>query len=329
MSKLVGLEEHLVTPQILRAWQAAPAADADQSFTAPPALRDQLLDLDERRLRDMDDQGLDVAVLSVTSPGVQNLDPGTAIPLAREANDVIAKAVASHPDRFQGFATLPTSDPRAAADELRRAVSELGLKGALLHGRSGAMSLDHPDFAPLWAAASELHCPISLHPQHPAKPVREAYYSGFEPTADAIFAGPMIGWHYETGIQLLRVVLAGTFDRFPDLQLIAGHWGELVLFYLDRISEMQQVAGFRLERSVADYFAQNVYYTPSGILSSRYLRWAVEVVGIERILYATDYPFVDLGAGRARAFLDDAELSSDDRDSIAHRNWERLTARLA
>lgn len=329
MIKIVGLEEHLVTPQILDAWAVGPGSreGSDGAFAAPPALREQLTDLGSRRLNDMDEQGIDVQVLSVTSPGVQNLDPATAVALARHANDHIAAAVRATPERFQGFATLPTSDPPSAGEELRRAVTELGLRGAMIHGRTGAINLDHADFAPIWAAASDLRCP--LHPQHPVAPVRDAYYTGFDPFADAILAGPMIGWHYETGVQLLRLVLAGTFDRFPDLQVIAGHWGEVVLFYLDRIAEMQDVGKFKLARPSADYFRRNISYTGSGQLSDRYLRWTIEMVGIDRILYATDYPFIDNGAGKARRFLEHTDVSDDDRKKIAHGNWEQLTAHIA
>jgi len=327
---LVALEEHTITPAIAAAWQDLEEGNSASYLDQPVlgAIRDRLLELGEQRLRDMDDQGVDVQVLSITTPGVQNLDGVRAVPLARQANDLLADVVAGRPHRFEAFATLPTTDPRAAADELRRAVSELGLKGAMLHGRTGDMHLDDPALEPMWQAAAELRCPISLHPQIPRPAVLDAYYSGLDPTFDTIFGSPLIGWHYDTGVELLRLIFAGVLDRHPDIQLIANHWGEVVLFYADRIAMVDNL-GTPLARPFQDYLRDNVSYTGSGIMSQRYLRWTKEIVGIERILYASDYPYIDTGQGRGRAFIDDnPDLTDDERDAISHGNWHRLTAHL-
>jgi predicted TIM-barrel fold metal-dependent hydrolase len=276
----------------------------------------------------MDDQGVDVQVLSVTTPGVQNLEPEHAVTLAREANDMVAAVVADAPDRFQALATLPTPAPQAAADELKRAVTECGLKGAMLHGRTGSMHLDHPAFEPVWRAAAELRCPISLHPQLPSTAIREAYYTGIDPTTDFLFSSGLIGWHYEIGVELLRLILSGTLDRYPELRLIANHWGEVVLFYIDRLSMIDGLGG-RLARPFEDYLRSNVWFTGSGNLSQRCLRWTKDIVGAQRILYASDYPYIDTGGGRGRAFIDESpELTDLERDAIAHGNWQRLTAHL-
>ena len=133
-----------------------------------------------------------------------------------------------------------------------------------------------------------------------------------------------IGWHYETGVQLLRLILAGTFDRHPELQVIVGHWGEVALFYLDRIAAVDKVAG--LKRPVADYCRSNVLVTPSGIFSQRYFAWTREVLGIDRILFATDYPYVPESKAGARQFLDAAPLTQEERQAVAHGNWDRLRA---
>ena len=330
MRKIVALEEHVLTAGIADAWAATP--DPDQGgqleISTGGAYGERLLEWGERRIASMRDQGVDVQVLSVTTPGVQNLDAVRAVPLAREANDAIADAVAAHPDRFEGFATLPTSDPDAAAVELRRAVTERGLRGAMLFGRTRTRNLDHPMHSPIWEAAAALRAPLYLHPQVPVTAVREAYYSGFDRVSDHIFAGPGLGWHYETGVQLLRLVLSGVFDRYPELQVVVGHWGEVVLFFLDRITAMLDRANLGLRRPVIDYFRHNVSYTGSGVLDEKYLRWCLEVVGVERLLTATDYPFVDNGGGAARSFLENADVSEADRDAIAHGNWDRLTSHL-
>ena len=324
---IIAIEEHLATPAVLEAWVNAPEADAEGlDYNAQGLVGQQLLDLDERRLLDMDAVGVDVHVLSVTSPGVQNLEPADAVALAREANDLIAAATRRHPDRFQGLATLPTPDSSAAAEELRRSVRELGFKGAMLNGRTQDRNIDHVDNDELYAAAVELGVPIYIHPRTPVAGVRDAYYSGFG-ALDSLFSRPGLGWHYETGIQLVRLILSGTFDRHPELQVIVGHWGEVVLFYIERVSNMDRM-GASLDRPIADYFRQNVHYTPSGMLSERYLRWCVDLVGIDRLMFSTDYPYIPLAPGAARRFVEEVALSDEDRELFAHGNWERLTGHL-
>ncbi|MEU0493925.1 amidohydrolase family protein [Mycobacterium sp. NPDC006124] len=324
--KVVALEEHFATAEIVDAWQSVPPGVRDYAVEMSGGVdtRRRLIDLADERIAHMDEAGVDVQVLSVTTTGVENLDPTTAVPLARAANDVMAETIRAHPDRFQGFATLPTSAPADAAHELRRAVTELGLSGAMVFGRHDERNIDHADFLPILEVAAELRCPLYLHPQSPPPPVRRSYYEGFDHTLVTAFATGGIGWHYETGIQALRLVLSGTFDRLPDLQLILGHWGEVVLFYLDRVDLLTEPAG--LPRKVSEYFTTNVSVTPGGIFSQRYLRWAVEVLGVDRVLFATDYPFQLASDGAARRFLDDADLSPTDRAKIASGNWERLCA---
>ncbi len=326
MRRIVTLEEHMTTPAISEAWRTAPTSPRERADVAMMMEMEgaALLDLGAQRLAAMDDQGVDVQVLSVTSPGVQNLEAERAVPLARQANDTIAAAVAAHPDRFDGFATLPTPDPEAAAAELRRAVTELGLAGAMIHGRTGATNLDDPRNEPIWAAAAELRAPIYVHPHQPVDGVRDAYYSGFDPATDAGLASFAIGWHYETGMQALRLVLSGAFDRHPELQLILGHWGEVVLFYLDRLTYMSRGFGVALRRPLPDYFRENLSYTGSGDTTQRLLRWTIEMVGAQRVLMAVDHPFIDNSGGATRRFLDEAELTDAERDAIAFGNWESL-----
>ena len=270
----------------------------------------------------MADTGFDVQVLSLTAPGVQNLEPTEAVALQTASNDFLAEKVRADPDRFQGFATLATPDPRAAARELERAIRQLGMNGAMLFGRTRERNLDHHDNWPIFEAAAALRAPLYLHPQSPLPAVREAIYGGFDEELNAAFATHGIGWHYETGLQILRMVVAGVFDRFPDLQIITGHWGEVVLFYLERTESLGMMA--RLQLPVSEYFRRNVTVTPSGMWSQRYLRWATEVLGVERIMFSTDYPYRFTPGGGARRFLDEAALSDDDKAAIAHGNWERM-----
>jgi uncharacterized protein len=325
--KVIALEEHVLTPALLDAWSRVPTASEDGIVGAGEGrLGQQLLDIGDQRLRDMDTLGVDVQVLSVSTPGVQNLAAPDAPGVARDVNDALAAAVAAHPDRFEGFAAVPTPDPGAAADELRRAIGELGMQGAMLYGRTGARNMDQPELDELYRAAADLHAPLYIHPQAPLVPVRQAIYSGFGEPVDSLFSRVGIGWHYEAGVQLLRLIFSGAFDRHPELQVIVGHWGEVVLFYVERIAEMQQL-GLKLDRPLVQYLRDNVSYTGSGLLSERYLRWTLELVGVDRVMYSVDYPYVPLPDGAARRFLAEAPLAPADREKIAHGNWERLTAR--
>lgn len=326
--KIVAIEEHFGTPEIREAWSrlGAPHRDDSQGLFAGGEVEERLEDLSDARIRHMDECGVDMQVLSLTTPGVQNLEAADALPLARRANDLVAAAVRRRPDRFAGFATLPTPSPAEAARELERAVSDLGLQGAMLCGRTRERNADHPDFLPIYKAAAALRVPLYMHPQIPRHGVRDVYYSGLGEELNLQFATGGIGWHYEAGIQVLRLILSGVFDRFPDLQVIAGHWGEVVLFYLERIDLLSKAAS-HLERPVAEYFHRNVHVTPSGVFSQRYLSWAVDVLGADRVLFSTDYPYQFAGGGGARRFLEDAVLSKDDKAKIAHGNWERLCAR--
>ena len=326
--KLIGLEEHIATDAVIDAWSRLdPANQDDMARTIETSdLKGKLADVDGQRLAAMDETGLDVQVLSLMPPGVQSLDPDESVALARRTNDLIAATVTGRPEHYEGFATLPTPAPEAAARELRRCVTELGLKGAMLCGRTRDRNIDHPDVHPIFAAAADLRVPLYIHPQTPQRSVRDAYYSGFGETLDLAFATSGIGWHYETGIQFLRLILAGTFDRHPDLQIILGHWGEVVLFYLDRIDDLSRRT-HTLKRPVADYVRNNLIVTPSGMFSQSYLQRSIEILGIDRIMFSTDYPFRFAPNGGARAFLRDAAISEADKAKIAHGNWQRLFAR--
>ncbi|OLT33729.1 amidohydrolase [Rhodococcus sp. CUA-806] len=328
--KITALEEHLMTPGIVDAWRDAPGAERDNYVgnNTRGVLGERLHDLGQRRIDDMDAQGVDVQVLSVTTPGVQNLTAEQAVPLAREANDAVAAAVAQFPDRLEGFATLPTPDPEESAAELRRTVTELGFMGAMLNGRTGSKNIDHADYEPMWKVASDLRAPIYLHPQLPVNEVRDAYYSGYDFRTSYVFGGPVIGWHYETGVQVIRMILGGVFDRHPGLQVILGHWGEAVLFFTERIAHVTEWTDPGLKKPVIDYFRENVSYTGSGDLSDRYLAWTKEVVGADRMMYATDYPFIDTSGGKARSFLESADLTEAEKVAVGSGNWEKLTAHL-
>lgn len=333
---IIGLEEHVVLPVLLDAWTRAGVQPHGYGEDHPVTRR--LRDVGDQRLADMDDQGIDVAVLSLATPGVQNLAAADAVPVAREANDALADIVNANPLRYQAFAAIPTSSPDSAAAELERAVTQLGFRGAMLYGRTGDTLPDAPEFDDLYATAERLRVPLHFHPQAPVQAVRDAYYSGLPNGMGPALATAGIGWYYDLGVQYLRMIFSGVFDRHPELQVIAGHWGEVILFYLDHVGVLRDMA--KLERPLADYFRQNFWVAGSGTVSERYLRWTAEVVGTDRMLYSTDYPYtfgtrpggfpyLDTSGGIARSFLEHAPFTQEEKAAIGSGNWERLTGHIA
>jgi predicted TIM-barrel fold metal-dependent hydrolase len=323
MTKLIAIEEHFLTPEIRAAWAASAIGQEGTGVFDMGEIETRLDDLGPQRLALMDESGVDVQVLSVTTPALHNLDPEPSVTLAQQTNDLAAATVAKYPTRFQGFATLPTASPEHVAAELERSVTQLGLKGAMLCGRTRDKNLDHPDFRPMFNTAATLGVPLFIHPQIPQQAVRDVYYSGFGDPVDTAFAAFGLGWHYEAGIQFVRLVLAGVFDEYPSLQIVLGHWGEVVLFYLERMNSLGQIA--KLQRPIAEYFRQNLYVTPSGMWSQTYLQRSLEIVGPERILFSTDYPYQYKPGNPGRSFLQEAALSDEQKELFAHGNWERLT----
>jgi predicted TIM-barrel fold metal-dependent hydrolase len=321
--KLIGIEEHFLTAEIRQAWNAIGLNSVDPSVAFHSGLIEgRLLNIAEERLALMDETGLDVQVLSLTTPMLHDLGP-ESIEMARRANDALAAAVARHPTRFQAVATLPVAMPEEAALELDRCVRTLGFKGTILCGRVGARNLDDPALSPIFQSAETLRAPILLHPRTPERAVREAYYSGFKPEVDAAFSTYGIGWHYDAGVQFLRLILAGVFDRLPGLQVILGHWGELVLFYADRLAAMDRVSG--LAHPIATYLRRNLYVTASGMFLPHYLERAAAVIGTDRVLFSTDFPYQYRPGGDARRFLENCGLAEPAKARFAHGNWLRLT----
>jgi uncharacterized protein len=319
--RTITLEEHFASPRFLD----GPGRELKEKalkFRGPAAtLLEQLCDLGDKRIAEMDDAHIDMQILSLTSPGTEQLEVAEAKAFAREANDYLADAVRSHPTRFGGFATLPTADPSAAAAELERTIRDYGFKGAVINGHVQGRYLDDKFFWPIFERAEALHVPIYLHPTPPPKPVIEASYGGFAPIVTDLFAGPGWGWHIETAIHVIRIVLGGTFDRYPGLQLVVGHMGETLPFMLQRLDVMP-MAMTRLSRPISSYLRENIHYTFSGFNFTPTFLDLLLQVGVDRIMFSADYPYSSMS--QARAFLDQLPVSSADRERIAHGNAERL-----
>jgi predicted TIM-barrel fold metal-dependent hydrolase len=281
-----------------------------------------LTDLGEDRIAGMDRYGIDLQVLSHTVPSPEVLEPSRAVPLTQLVNDEIAEAIARYPKRFAGFASLPIADPSAAAKELERTVKQLGFKGAMIQGVSQGRFLDDAFFAPIFEAAEALDVPLYLHPGPPPERVAEAYFSGLEPGLSRMLAIAGWGWHAEQGLHPLRLIANGIFDRFPKLQIIIGHMGEMIPFFLARIDAIVTPVAKGLKRSVADYFHSNIHITTSGIFTAPPFYLALEVVGADRIMFSVDYPYSSNEEGRA--FLDKLSLSPADFAKLTHLNAQRL-----
>ena len=286
--KLIAIEEHWIMPELTSALEAMLVPDESLFFNQMGDHPERLVDLGAGRIATMDAQGVDVSILALTPPGTQPLPPEDAVRLSRAANDVAAATVAGNRSRFRALSTLPMSSPSDVPGELERAAG-LGHVGTMVYGRSGDRFLDDPVYDDFFAAAAELRQPIFIHPQLPSPAVRDASYRGFDPITDLALATFGWGWHLDAGLAALRLILRGTFDRHRDLQVVLGHWGEMLLFWLERADSLSRVAG--LQRSVADYVRSNFFITTSGMLNPALLQHALSVTSVDRLIFSTDYPF--------------------------------------
>ncbi|HET7131766.1 MAG TPA: amidohydrolase family protein [Gammaproteobacteria bacterium] len=256
------------------------------------AVAARLEDLGERRIADMDASGVDVQILSLTSPGVQVFDAATAVGYARSANDELAEAIAKYPTRYAGLAAVAPQDPAAAAKELERGVTKLGLKGAIINSHTQGEYLDNEKFWDILAAAEALDVPIYIHPNTPPNAM-------IQPFLERGLDGAVFGFAVETGLHALRIVVSGALDRFPKLKIVLGHLGEGLPFWLFRLDHMHGAALRAkryaccppLERKVSEYLKQNFYYTTSGMAWSPPILYVQQVMGVDRLMYAMDYPY--------------------------------------
>jgi len=258
----------------------------------------------------------------LTTPALHDLCK-ESVNLARRTNDLIAKVIVKHPDSFQALATLPVACPDAASKELERCITDLGFKGAMLCGRVGNVNLDDASLLPIFHTAEALNAPVLIHPRLPDQRVREAYYSGFGQILDTAFSTYGLGWHYDAGIQFIRLMLAGHFDRMPNLHVILGHWGELILFYAERLAAMDGIA--ELDHSIWTYLRRNLYVTASGMFLPHFLARAAQVVGVDRLLFSTDFPYQYRNGNDIQRFLRECGLDDSAKEKLAYGNWQHLT----
>jgi 2,3-dihydroxybenzoate decarboxylase len=310
--KKIALEEHFSTPELHRRFAPKPPRSKEE-------VQKRLADFDQLRLETMDQAGIEMAVLSATNPGVQaERDLETAIRLAGETNDFLAEEIRKRPQRYSGFAHLPTQNGDAAAAELERAIKDLGFKGAMINGQTHGRYLDDEIYFPLWERIQELDVPIYLHP-------------GFLPDQPAMFAGhpeldgPLWSWTADTGAHVLRLIFSGTFMRFPKIRVILGHMGETLPYFLSRFdSRWQFFLGEKRpkEELPSIIFLRHFYITTSGVCDPAALHHAISVMGEDRVMFSVDYPFED--SQTAAHFIDTAPLNEQLRAKICHENARRI-----
>lgn len=325
--KMITIEEHVPLQTLGKALANYPSEDAMRTAMAGSPTLPYFPDTElycniEKRIENMDTYGITKQLLS--APVCTQLLPKEEAGVVSDANDELAEIVQKHPDRFGAFATLPWKHVGASVKELERAVTKLGFCGVILAGRASgeAAFLDDKAFLPILEAAESLQVPIYIHPAPPMTSVQKCYYDGLGDRLSARLSLYGWGWHNEAGIQVLRLILSGVFERFPKLQIIAGHWGEMVPFYLSRLDQAlpQSVTG--LGRSVTETFRENVFVTPSGIFTYPQLRFCMDVLGVDRILHAVDYPFIL--NDEAASFLENAPITQSEKECIAYKNVEKL-----
>jgi predicted TIM-barrel fold metal-dependent hydrolase len=310
---IIALEEHY--------WDR----ELSEHFTGIEAGRDpegmkRLFDLGELRIKEMDEAGIDVQVISHGAPSLQKIPANIAIELGRRVNDRLAEAVKAHPKRFAGFAALPTADPKAAAEELERTVAKLGFKGAMIHGLADGTFLDNKRFWPIFERAQALDVPIYLHPSLPHPGVMDVYYNEYAKDFPMVVRAAW-GYTVETATLAIRLVLSGVFDAYPKLKIVLGHLGETLPFLVWRIDHALARPGAK-QISFRDVFCNHFYITTSGFFSNPALLCCVMEMGIDRILFSVDYPFVPNKPGTA--WINNIPLSDEDKVKLVSGNAKRL-----
>jgi 2,3-dihydroxybenzoate decarboxylase len=301
---VIALEEHYWDPDLVSLF-------AGREGKRMSEVERRLLDMGELRLREMDEAGIDIQVLSHGAPGTQKLDAVTATQMARQTNDRLATFIQANPRRFAGLGLLPTPDPAAAADELERIVTRLGMKGAMVHGLTNGKFLDEKQFWPIFEQAEALNVPLYMHPSFPSPAVIDVYYKEYAATFPEL-VGPALGFTVETATQAVRLVLSGVFAKYPKLKIILGHLGEGIPFLLWRIDQsLSRTSG---DTSFKQTFCKNFYLTTSGNFSDTALTASITEMGVDRIMFSVDWPFIS--NKMATDWLKATALSATDKKKV-------------
>lgn len=338
--KIIAIEEHLNIPDLAQASMPSTLSQApylpnwgkevddlgELDPSRPRVIKassslQKLLAPMEQRILEMDEQGIDMQLLSyIASP--QFILENNAIEVIQKANNHLTQLRQENPSRFAGFATLPWQNTELAIIELERCVKELGFTAVLINGRPSNDFLDHPRYEPILAKLSELNIPLFIHPGIPLPQVQQAYYSGFNNEVSARLSMFAWGWHNEAGIQVIRLMLSGIMDKYPNLKLISGHLGELVPYYLQRLDDSIPLAASGLQCSLLQTYREQVYVTNSGMTDMAHFNFIKEVVGIDNMLFSVDYPYLSLNG--TRKFIEELPITPTEKAKFAHKNAEKL-----
>lgn len=332
----IAFEEHFFTPEhmsFLREYKGYPRLESVQhaelgtadclrrmpgsSQVISPQLMERLMNIGAARISEMDANGIEMQVLSLAGPGVEELEQVQATALARRINDELAEAIKAHPSRFVGFATIAYGDPHSAADEAERCVSQLGFKGVKINSHLAGQYLDHKKYWPLWERIEKLGVPVMLHPKDPPKGVLSLLedYPGLTQAA--------WGFSVDASIHALRLICSGLFDTYPGLRIVLGHLGEGIPFWLPRIDNhwVRAPMTVPLKKLPSEYFRENFFVSTSGMFHAPAFECVYHTLGADRILFAVDYPYERMSQA---SFIDQQRLSTQDKEKICHANVEKL-----
>jgi 2,3-dihydroxybenzoate decarboxylase len=311
---VITIEEHYWDAELAKTYVGLEAGRSGPQL-------DRLYDLGALRLKEMDEVGIDVQVISHGAPSAQKLPAEGAVDLVRRVNDRLAAACAAHPKRFAAFAALPTADPKGAADELERTVTKLGFKGAMMHGLANGVFLDDKRFWPIYERAEKLDVPIYFHPGLPHADVMAVYYNDYAKDFPMVVRAAW-GYTVETATTAIRMVLSGVFDKHPKLKIILGHLGETLPFLIWRVDHALSRPGGARMLSFRDVFCNNFWITTSGNFSNPALLCCVQELGIDRILFSVDWPFVSNPPGVE--WMATVPLCDEDKAKMLSGNAQRL-----
>lgn len=331
--KFITVEEHITSGELLQDLMKSQnkggelEPDRMKFFQEKAFVDGKLTDVENERIPFMDKTNTKMQVLSYINPmNGANIPNDIKTKNCIEANNYLKSIIDKHPDRFSAFAYLPLWDVDAAVKELERCVNELGFKGALVTGKCEGHFLDEKIFFPLFEKAAELDVPIHFHPSMPVKQIQDYYYTSHDESwsqeVSNQFASAAFGWHLDIGIQVVRMILTGIFDKLPNLKFITGHWGEGIIEMLDRLDYMLPTSTTGLKKNISEYYKEHIYVTPSGIESPINLEAVTKYMGADHIIWSVDYPYIRNET--VTDFLLNSNLTDEEKELISHKNAENL-----
>lgn len=319
--KLITVEEHYDTDQNIS--QFNKYSEVKNNNPRQDQLRTDLVDF-SNKIAYMDKNGIDMQVISDAGNSPQVLPDQYAVSGAHDQNETLAENISKYPDRFAGLATLPANVPDKAAEELEYAVTKLGMKGGIISGSINGQFLDDPKFEAIFAAADKLGTTLYLHPGVISNDQKAMLYDSkaYSALGATMMAGAMWGWHMEAGIQVLRIITAGLLEKYPNVKLATGHWGEFIPMFVERIDGFSPIIT-DLPLKFSDYYRRQVYLSPSGMFTAPQMQLALTEMGADHIMWSEDFPYVQSGK-TVREFLEQADVTDQQREAIAHGTAEEL-----